>query len=132
MLVMHDLASQKGLLMRIPHETRPLRVAQTELLLLVMQYRFFLRSKNSITSCNLPDPDIFAFDIIGFATTASASIAVSTAKVPGCLEECQTCHAVFGLYKNLYCMTSKRDTVCATRTGHFSCGRCIRKGSKNL
>ncbi len=50
--------------MRIPHEKRPLRVAQTEPFLLVMQYRFYiLASKDSITSCNLPDPDIFAFHI---------------------------------------------------------------------
>ncbi len=34
-----------------------------------------------------------------------------------------TCHAVFGFQKNLYCMTSKRGSICATRTGYFSCRR---------
>ncbi len=51
--------------MRISHEKCRFRVAQTGQLLLLMQYRFFLQSKDySITSCNLhPDhPDIFAFD----------------------------------------------------------------------
>ncbi len=32
--------------------------------------------------------------------------------------------------KNMYCMTSKRTPVCATRRGHFSCGRGIAKSSK--
>ncbi len=48
--------------MLIPHEKCPLRVAKKALLLLFMQYRFHVEWKGSITSCFVPDPDIFAFD----------------------------------------------------------------------
>ncbi len=42
------------------------------------------------------------------------------------------CHAVFGIQKNLYCVTNNRSPVCVTRRGHFSCGIGIRKPSKNM
>ncbi len=51
--------------MLIPHEKClcPLRVAQITSLLLFMQYRFYVDSKSSITSCILPDPDTFTCDM---------------------------------------------------------------------
>ncbi len=43
-----------------------------------------------------------------------------------------TCDAAFGFQKNLYCMSTKRNVIFATRRRHLSCGIGIKKLSKNL
>ncbi len=65
MFVMHALAPQtfEGFPMRLLHDKKyTLRVAQSRLLLLVMQYRLFWNPNAASQVRILPDPDIFAFD----------------------------------------------------------------------
>ncbi len=66
MSVMHALASElfEGFAMPIPHEKCPLRVAKIAFPLLLMQCRFFWNPNAASQVCILPDPDIFAFDIM--------------------------------------------------------------------